>query len=125
VTAHRISDFTAGDVVLDVDEPEVLGLVTEVRLRGLTVVWGNGGRVSGPGLLAILRHHEPRLRVDVPAGALGNRGWNREQAVTAALRRAQQVALADERARFLRLLAARIPTLYGCPASRLLTGARP
>ena len=33
--------------------------------------------------------------------------------------------LADERSRFLRLLRARIPTLYLCPASRLLTGARP
>jgi len=125
VTALRISDLTAGDVVFDVDEPGVLGLVTEVRERSLTVVWQNGGRVSGPGLLAILRHHEPRLRVDVPAGALGNRGWNREQAVTAAIRRAQQANLADERSRFLRLLGARIPTLYLCPASRLLAGARP
>lgn len=33
--------------------------------------------------------------------------------------------LADERTRFLRILAARPRPLYLCPASRLLTGARP
>jgi len=38
---------------------------------------------------------------------------------------AQQATLADERSRFLRLLAARPRPLYLCPASRLLSGARP
>lgn len=80
--------FEVGDVVYDEEEPRALGIVTEVRPRGLTVVFANGARCGGPGLLHVLRHREPRLRVPVPQGALGNRGWNREQAVTAALRRA-------------------------------------
>lgn len=82
------SDFTAGDVVIDADSPDVLGVVTLVRERGLDVVWQHGGRTGGPGLLFTLQHREPRVRLDVPKGALGHRGWNREQAVTAALRRA-------------------------------------
>ena len=82
------SDFTAGDVVIDEDRPDVLGIVTVVRERSLDVVWQDGGRTGGPGLLLCLQHREPRLRLDVPPGALGYRGWNREQAVTAALRRA-------------------------------------
>jgi hypothetical protein len=83
-----LSDFAVGDVVLDIDEPDVLGLVTEVRERSLTIVFENGGRAAGPGLLNVIRHRKPRAQVDVPPGALGNRGWNREQAVLAALCRA-------------------------------------
>jgi len=44
---------------------------------------------------------------------------------TATCEPAACATLADERSRFLRLLGARIPTLYLCPASRLLAGARP
>ena len=80
------TDFTAGDVVTD--EELGTGIVTEVRERSLTVVFTSGARAGGPGLLDCILHHEPRHRVEVPPGALGNRGWNREQAVTAVLRRA-------------------------------------
>jgi len=44
---------------------------------------------------------------------------------TATCEPAACATLADERSRFLRLLAGRPRPLYGCPASRLLTGARP
>ena len=88
VSAHKASDFAPGDVVYDHDADGVLGIVTLVRERSLDVVWEHGGRTGGPGLLLCLQHREPRLRLDVPTGALGNRGWNREQAVTAALRKA-------------------------------------
>jgi hypothetical protein len=81
------SDFVAGDLVIDIDEPDVLGIVTEVRERGVSVCWENGGRISGPGALDFLKHLEPRIRIVVPRGTLGYRGWNREQAVKAALRR--------------------------------------
>jgi hypothetical protein len=65
--------FAPGDVVID-EQEAVVGIVTETRQRGLTVVWEDGGRAAGPGLLSIIRHREPRARVDVPPGALGNRG---------------------------------------------------
>ena len=39
-------------------------------------------------LLDCIMHREPRVRIEVPPGALARRGWNREQAVTAALTRA-------------------------------------
>lgn len=81
-------DFVAGDVVFDEEDPNVLAIVTKVGNRSIEVVFENGARAGGRGLLGILRHREPRMRVDAPSGALGNRGWNREQAVTAALRRA-------------------------------------
>ncbi len=85
------TDFAPGDVVDD--EEDGTGIVTEVRERGLTVVYAHGGRASGPGLLDCIMHREPRVRIEVPPGALARRGWNREQAVTAALTRAG-VALA-------------------------------
>ncbi len=80
--------FVLGDVVVDKDAPDVLCVVTEVRERSMTVVSERGARFGGPGLLNVMRHREPRVRVEVPPGAMGNRGWNREQAVTATLRRA-------------------------------------
>lgn len=79
------SAFSVGDVVTYEDDG--LGIVTAVAGRGVTVVFANGGRMGGPGMLADLKHIEPRVNVPVPPGALGNRGWNRQQAVTAALRR--------------------------------------
>lgn len=80
--------FEVGDVVYHEEEPATLGIVTRVAMRGVTVVWSNGGSEGGPGLVPGLHHREPRVRLPVPNGALGYRGWNREQAVTAALRRA-------------------------------------
>jgi hypothetical protein len=80
--------FERGDVVFDGEAPGVLGIVTEVRGRGISVVWEHGGRSGGPGLLLSIRHREPHLCLEIPVGALGNRGWNREQAIKAALRRA-------------------------------------
>lgn len=84
--------FEPGDVVVDEEAPDVLGIVTEGGGRGVTVVWAHGGRAGGPGLRHVLRHIEQTVRVPVPAGALGPRGWNREQAVMAALRRAGLVS---------------------------------
>ena len=84
-----LEPFAVGDVVLDIDDPQqAIGIVTEAGQRSLSVVWENGGRAMGPGLRNILRHHEPRTRVDVPPGAGAKLCWNREQAVSAALRRA-------------------------------------
>lgn len=85
-----VSDFSVGDVVLDPDDhcPTTPAIVVEVRGRGIDAVWAHGGRGGGAGLLYSLVHREPRVRVEVTAGMLGNRGWNREQAVRAALRRA-------------------------------------
>lgn len=80
--------FAVGDVVVDIDAPGILGVVTEVRERGIIIVWEHGGRSGGPGLLLCIQHREPRARIEVPPGAFGNRGWNREQAIMAALRRA-------------------------------------
>ena len=82
--------FAAGDVVLDPGGawPTVPAVVVEIQGRGLVVVWAHGGRGGGPGLLRCLVHREPRANVPVTPGMLGNRGWNREQAVKAALRRA-------------------------------------
>lgn len=81
------TDFREGDVVFDVDNKQTLGIITKVDNRGVTLVWEDGGRSAGPGLLRVLEHHEPRITVVVPTGVLGNRGWNREQAIRAALRR--------------------------------------
>jgi len=80
--------FATGDVVFDVDRPGELGIVREVDTRSCTVAWAHGGTSGGPGLLLVLRHCEPRLRLEVPRGAHATRGWSREQAVRAALRRA-------------------------------------
>lgn len=82
--------FAVGDVVLDPggDWPTVPAVVVEMQGRGLVAVWAHGERIGGPGLLRCLTHREPRARVPVTPGMLGNRGWNREQAVKAALRRA-------------------------------------
>lgn len=80
--------FAPGDIVFDEEHPDVLGIVTECAERGIRVVFEHGGGAAGPGLLPAFRHREPRVNVPVPAGSLGNRGWNREQAVKAALRRA-------------------------------------
>lgn len=82
------SDLSVGDVVYDVAMPAVPGIVTNVGERSAMIVFADGGRAGGPGLVSVLRHWKPRVRVEVPRGALGNRGWNREQAVKAALRRA-------------------------------------
>lgn len=83
-----MNGFEVGDVVYDEDNPQTLGIITAVGHRGVGVVWSHGGTSGGPGLLWILKHREPRVRMDVPEGARGYRGWNRQQAVTAALRRA-------------------------------------
>ena len=84
--------FSVGDVVFDEQNPKVLGLVTEVHTgerRGITVVFEDGDRVGGGlGFARVLRRHAPRARCAVPPGALGARGWNRQQAISAALRRA-------------------------------------
>lgn len=87
IEAHAAT-FTAGEVVLDEEHPGVLGIVTEAHARSLTIVWEHGGRSAGPGQVLNIRHREPRVNVEVPVGALGNLGWNREQAVKAALRKA-------------------------------------
>lgn len=89
--------FALGDVVLDPggSAPTTPGIVIEASARSVTVVWANGGRSGGPGMLRCLAHREPRLSVDVTPGMLGNRGWNREQAVRAVLRRAGVDADAD------------------------------
>ena len=83
--------FHPGDVVLDPggSTPTTPGIVIEASARSVTVVWANGGRSGGPGLLRCLAHREPRLIVAVTPGMMGNRGWNREQAVKAALRLAR------------------------------------
>lgn len=86
--AATASDFTAGDVVFDIEDPWTRGIVSEVHARSVSVVWEHGGTSGGPGLVAVLLHQEPRARVDVPAGALGHRWWNRHQAVLATFRRA-------------------------------------
>lgn len=83
-----MKDFRDGDVVYDVETPGTLGIVTHGSERSVTVVWSHGGRAAGPGLMLTLKHVDPRVSIDVPAAALGYRGWNREQAVTAALKRA-------------------------------------
>lgn len=80
--------FSVGDVVHDEDRARRLGIVTEVGKRSVAVVWDDGSRAMGPGLVPSLRHHDPRLRVQVPKGALGYRWWNRQQSIKAALRRA-------------------------------------
>jgi hypothetical protein len=80
--------FEVGDVVFDEARPNELGIVREVDMRSCTIAWAHGGTSGGPGLLPCLRHREPRLRLEVPRGAHAVRGWNREQAVRAALRRA-------------------------------------
>lgn len=87
-----MTGFEVGDVVYDEDEPGTLGIVTHTSDTSVTVVWANGGRVQGPGLLYTLKHVDPRVSLDVPAAALGYHGWNREQAVTAALNRAGLIA---------------------------------
>jgi len=81
--------FHPGEVVLDPggSTPTTPGIVIEASARSATVVWANGGRSGGPGMLRCLAHREPRLSVAVTPGMMGNRGWNREQAVRAALRR--------------------------------------
>ena len=80
--------FQEGDVVYDEEDPTKLGLITAVHARSVVVVFENGVRSGGPGLLIVLRLREPRVRLDVPRGALGNRWWNRSQSIRAALRRA-------------------------------------
>lgn len=84
----KAAAFATGDVVFDRDAPDVPGIVTETHERSVTVVTEDGARTRGPGLLRVLRHREPRVNVPVTPGMLGNRGWNREQAVKAALRKA-------------------------------------
>lgn len=80
--------FRPGDVVFDEENPNVLGIVTETRTLSLDIVWKHGGRAGGPGLVPSTWHREPRVNVPVTAGMLGRRAWNRQQAVTAALRKA-------------------------------------
>lgn len=80
--------FRAGDVVFDEERPDVLGIVTETRAVGLDIVWETGGSAGGSGMVPSTWHREPRVNVPVTPGMLGNRGWNREQAVKAALRKA-------------------------------------
>ena len=80
--------FQAGDVVFEEEKPGVFGIVTETAGLASRIVWQHGGGAAGPGLWPSIWHREPRINVPVPNGALGNRGWNREQAVTAALRKA-------------------------------------
>ena len=87
------SDFVPGDVVVDEYDPwwngnVKLGIITQVGQRSIVVVWNHGGLSCGPGLLEDVRLRWPLVRDQVPAGALGHRGWNREQAVKAALRHA-------------------------------------
>lgn len=77
--------YKPGDVVVQ-REGGHLGIVTEADRSMPTVVFAHGGRRYGA-MLGV-RHLKPRRNIPVPKGALGNRGWNREQAVTAALRRA-------------------------------------
>ena len=79
--------FNVGDVVFDEGKPDVLGIVKEADDCGLDVVWEHGGTSCGPGLAPVTWHREPRVNVPVTPGMLGNRGWNREQAVKAALRK--------------------------------------
>lgn len=75
-------------MVHDEAEPRILGIVTVASNRSVTVTWEHGGRSGGPGMLLVLRHIDPARRIDVPRGAHAVRYWNREQSVTAALRRA-------------------------------------
>lgn len=80
--------FRPGDVVIDEDLPDVLGIVTERRIIGADIVWEHGGRTGGPGSLPGTWHRKPRVNVPVTTGMLGHRWWNRQQAAMAALRRA-------------------------------------
>jgi hypothetical protein len=82
VSLSESSEWLAGEVVR---RDGVRGVVTAVGRRTLTVVWEHGGREAG----APLREECEREGVTVPItiGMLGRRGWNREQAIRAALRR--------------------------------------
>jgi len=86
--AAIVALFRPGDVVFDEERPDVLGIVEEASGRGMSIVWEHGGSSGGGGLVPSTWHHEPRVNVPVPKGALGHRWWNRQQAVKAALRRA-------------------------------------
>lgn len=89
--ARKPSDFMLGDVVFDADEdstPKALGIVVELRPRGIKVVYEHGGRAAGGGLRFSISRHKPLTRVVVPNGAFAVRWWHRAQSVTAALRRA-------------------------------------
>lgn len=79
--------FRRGDVVTHEDRPGVIGVVVHGGM-GIMVVFQHGGRGLGTGLLFNLSHIAPRRNIPVPKGAIGHRWWNRQQAVTAALRRA-------------------------------------
>lgn len=82
----RQPKFALGDVVYDEDRPDTLGIVARSDPAPV-VVWEDGSRSGGPGLLRVLRHHF-RLNIRVPPGAHTTRAWNRAQAVVAALGRA-------------------------------------
>lgn len=84
--------FKPGDIVTYPEDGT--GIITRVGLRSVVVMFAHGGHAGGPGLLHHLKHREPRVNLPVPAGALGNHGWNREQAVSAALRRLDMASVA-------------------------------
>lgn len=75
--------FEVGDVVYDKDRPELLGVVTAARERGLDVCWEDGSRSGGPGLLHVLRHRH--INVVVPVGALLRDPDVREAAIAGTL----------------------------------------
>jgi len=81
--------FRRGDVVWAEYLPGQLGIVTDTgdaSLPTLEIAFEDGSMGS---LCEVTTwHHEPRVNVPVPDGALGYLWWNRLQAVKAALRRA-------------------------------------
>lgn len=77
--------YAPGDLVFERETGRV-GVVLTIGNRGGRIVFADGGGRGGAFLG--IRHLKPRRNIPVPAGALGNRGWNRQQAVTVAIRRA-------------------------------------
>lgn len=82
---RKAKAFRPGDVVVDSHTGDV-GILTEVGRLSTRVAWWHGGARYGPAWG--IRHRRPRRNIPVPSGARGHRWWNRQQAVTAALRRA-------------------------------------
>lgn len=88
--------YRPGDIVVDRERGHV-GIVTDGGRRVVTVVFWSGERRAGA-MLGV-GHVRPRRNIAVPKGAMGTRGWNRQQAVTAALRRAGISALGGDQRR--------------------------
>lgn len=92
------SAFAVGDVVHHIDDHARVGVVTEIGKRTIDVVFADGCRASGGGLLAVMRKVRPRVALPPRPGWYARRGWNREQSVRASFARAG-IALAEPEAR--------------------------